>query len=96
MSYWHFFETLHVKPDSQETAQNFEKRILQKCLRITFSIYKPVKPFHFLKKTLKSLYPTDTTELSRRNARTTFPDNAAERSYLLPIEEGRAASESPH
>jgi hypothetical protein len=28
------FETL--KPYSQETAQNFEKRVLQKCLRIAF------------------------------------------------------------
>jgi hypothetical protein len=46
MSYWHFFEIL--KPD--ETAQNFEKRVLQKCLRITFYTYKPVIPFHFLKK----------------------------------------------
>ena len=48
MSYQHFFQTL--KPDSQETAQNFEKRVLQKCLRITFYTYKPVNPFHFLKK----------------------------------------------
>ena len=48
MSYQHFFETL--KPDSQETAKNFEKRVLQKCLRITFCTYKPVNPFHFLKK----------------------------------------------
>jgi hypothetical protein len=48
MSYKHFFETL--KPDSQETAQNFEKRVLQKCLRITFYTYIPVNPFHFLKK----------------------------------------------
>ncbi len=43
-----FFETL--KPDSQETAQNFEKRVLQKCLRITFYTYKPVNPFNFIKK----------------------------------------------
>jgi hypothetical protein len=48
MSYKHFFE--HLKPDSQETDQNFEKRVLQKCLRITFYIYKPVNPLHFLKK----------------------------------------------
>jgi hypothetical protein len=48
MSYYHFFESL--KPDSQETAQNFEKRILLKCLRITFYTYKPMNPFHFLKK----------------------------------------------
>ncbi len=40
------FETL--KPDSQETAQHFEKRVLQKCCRITFYTYKPVNPFHFL------------------------------------------------
>jgi hypothetical protein len=31
-------------------AQNFEKRVLQKCLRITFCTYKPVNPFHFHKK----------------------------------------------
>ncbi len=31
-------------------AQNFEKRVLQKCLRITFYPYKPMNPFHFLKK----------------------------------------------
>ena len=42
------FET--IKPDSQETAQNFEKRVLQKCLRITFYTCKPVNPFQFLKK----------------------------------------------
>ncbi len=30
--------------------QNFEKRVLQKCFRITFYTYKPVNPFHFLKK----------------------------------------------
>jgi hypothetical protein len=48
MSYWHFLKTL--KPDSQETAQNFEKRVLQKCLRITFYTYKPMNPFLFLKK----------------------------------------------
>ncbi len=41
------FETL--KPNSQEMAQ-FEKRVLQKCLRITFYTFKPVNPFHFLKK----------------------------------------------
>jgi hypothetical protein len=50
------FETL--QPDSQETAQNFEKRVLQKCLRITFYAYKTVNSFHFLKKTSKSLYPS--------------------------------------
>jgi hypothetical protein len=48
MSYKHFFETL--KPDSQETAKKFEKRVLQKCLRITFYAYKTVNPFYFLKK----------------------------------------------
>ncbi len=57
MSYKHFFETL--KPDSQETAQNFEKRVLQKFLRSTFYTYKPMNPFHFLKKTSKSLYPSE-------------------------------------
>jgi hypothetical protein len=46
ISYKHFFETL--KPDSQETAKNFEKRVLQQCLRITFDAYKTVNPFHFL------------------------------------------------
>jgi hypothetical protein len=49
MSYQHFFETL--KPKSQESAQHFEKRVLQsvyKCRRITFYTYKPVNPFHFL------------------------------------------------
>ncbi len=40
----------NLKPDSQETAQNFKKRVLQKCLRLTFYTYKPVNPFHFLKK----------------------------------------------
>jgi hypothetical protein len=40
--------TISLMPDSQETAQNFEKRVLQKCLRITFYTYKPVNPFHFL------------------------------------------------
>jgi hypothetical protein len=48
MSYQHFFETL--KPDSQETAQHFEKSVLQKCLRITFYTYKPMNPFHFQQK----------------------------------------------
>jgi hypothetical protein len=37
MSYYHFFQTL--KPNSQEMAQNFEKDVLQKCLRITFYTY---------------------------------------------------------
>ncbi len=41
-----------LKPDSQEMAQNFEKRVLQKCLRITFYTYNPVNPFNFLKKHL--------------------------------------------
>jgi hypothetical protein len=34
----------------QETAQNFEKGVLQKFLRITFYTYIPVNPYHFLKK----------------------------------------------
>jgi hypothetical protein len=59
-----------LKPDSQETVQNFEKRVLQKCLRITFYTYQPVNPFHFLKKhhnrcTLIHMYilrPTDRLE----------------------------------
>jgi hypothetical protein len=44
-----FFETL--KPYSRETAQNFEKHALQKCLRIDFYIYIPVNLYNFLKKT---------------------------------------------
>ncbi len=47
-SYKHFFETL--KPCSQETAQNFEKRVLQKCLGIAFFTYILVNLHHFLKK----------------------------------------------
>jgi len=47
MSYEHFFETL--KPYSQETAQNFEKRVLQKCLRIAFYTYIPVNLNNFPK-----------------------------------------------
>jgi hypothetical protein len=43
-----FFETL--KPYSQETAQNFEKRVLQKCLRIAFYTYITMNLHHFLKK----------------------------------------------
>jgi hypothetical protein len=43
-----FFKTL--KPNSQETAQNFEKGVLQKFLRIAFYTYIPVNPYHFLKK----------------------------------------------
>ncbi len=43
---------------SQETAQNFEKHVLQKCLRITFYTYKPKKPLLFSKKNFKSLCPT--------------------------------------
>ncbi len=46
-SYKHFFETL--KPNSQETAQNFEKLVLQKCLRIAFYTYIPVNLYSFLK-----------------------------------------------
>ena len=41
-----FFETL--KPCSQETAQNFEKHVLQKCLRIAFYTYIPVNLYNFL------------------------------------------------
>jgi hypothetical protein len=37
-------------PSSQETAQNFEKHVLQKCLRIAFYTYMPVNLYHFLKK----------------------------------------------
>jgi hypothetical protein len=43
-----FFETL--MPYSQETAQNFEKLVLQKCLRIAFYTYMPVNLYNFLKK----------------------------------------------
>jgi hypothetical protein len=43
-----FFKAL--KPNSQETAQNFEKGVLQKFLRITFYTYIPMNPHHFLKK----------------------------------------------
>jgi hypothetical protein len=43
-----FFETL--KPNSQETAQNFEKHVLLKCLRIAFYTYIPVNRYNFLKK----------------------------------------------
>jgi hypothetical protein len=31
-------------------AKNFEKRILQKCLRINFYTYIPMNPYKFLKK----------------------------------------------
>ncbi len=62
MSYKYFFETF--KPDSQETAQNFEKPVLQKCLRITFYTYKPVNPFHFLKKHQNRCTLLDTLHLS--------------------------------
>ena len=43
-----FFETL--KPYLQETAQNFEKLDLQKCLRMAFHTYIPVNLYNFLKK----------------------------------------------
>jgi hypothetical protein len=41
-----------LKPYSQETAQNFEKHFLQKCLRIAFYTYMyiPVNLYNFLKK----------------------------------------------
>jgi hypothetical protein len=38
------------KPYSQETAQNFEKLVLQNCLRIAFYTYIPVNLYNFLKK----------------------------------------------
>ncbi len=37
-----------LKPNSQETAQNFETRILLKCLRIAFYSYIPANPYHFI------------------------------------------------
>ncbi len=45
---YYIFETL--KPNSQEMAKNFEKRILQMFHRITFFTYIPVNPYHFIKK----------------------------------------------
>jgi hypothetical protein len=47
LSFYNTFKTL--KTNSQETAQNFEKVVLQKFLRITFYNYIPVNPHHFLK-----------------------------------------------
>ncbi len=44
-----------LKPNSQETAQNFEKSCLQKYLRITFYTYVPKNHYHFIFK--KSLCP---------------------------------------
>jgi hypothetical protein len=41
-----FFETL--KPNSQETPQNFEIRVFQKGFRTIFYTYIPVNPYHFL------------------------------------------------
>ncbi len=35
------------KLSSQETAGKFDKRSLQKCLRITFYTYLPVNHYHF-------------------------------------------------
>jgi hypothetical protein len=44
-----FFETLNSF--SQETAQNFDKHVLQKCLRIAFYTYiYTVNLYHFRKK----------------------------------------------
>ncbi len=62
-SYYHFFETF-LKPNSQETARNFEKRVSQKCLkRITFYPYIPVKPYHFITKIIIAVpYFTDYTK----------------------------------
>jgi len=58
-----FFETL--KHNYQETAQNIEKPVLQKCLRITFHPYiYPRTPYHFFKKTSSSLYPSVQLPLS--------------------------------
>ena len=50
--FFHF--TLPLKPYSQETAQNFEKRVLQKGLRLAFYTYIPVNVnlHHFLKNTI--------------------------------------------
>ena len=39
-----------LKTYSQEMAQNFEKHVLQKCLRIAFYTYIPVNLYNFLKK----------------------------------------------
>ncbi len=36
------------KLSSHETAQKFDKRSLQKCLRITFYTYLPANHYHFL------------------------------------------------
>jgi hypothetical protein len=62
-------------------AQNFEKRVLQKCLRIDFYTYIPVNLHHFLKKphnhcTLTDIQPIQARilllhEASRNMERTT-------------------------
>jgi hypothetical protein len=58
-SYLHFFETL--KPYSQETAQHFEKHVLQKCLRMAFYTYIPVNLYNILKNIIIAVpYWTDT------------------------------------
>jgi hypothetical protein len=36
------------KLSSHETAQQFDKSSLQKCLRITFYTYLPMNHYHFL------------------------------------------------
>ncbi len=36
-----------LKPYSQETAQNFEKLVLQKCIRIAFYTFIPVNLYNF-------------------------------------------------
>ncbi len=41
-----------VHPETRETAQNFEKLILQMFLRITVYTYIPVNLYHFLKKNI--------------------------------------------
>ena len=45
ISHW----SLPLKPYSQETAQNFEKHVLQKCLRIAFYTYTPVNLYNIHK-----------------------------------------------
>ncbi len=47
---WFLGHIRTLKPNSQETAQNFEKGVLQKFLRITFYTYVLVNPYHFIKK----------------------------------------------
>jgi hypothetical protein len=42
--------SIFLNPYSHETAQNFEKHVLQKCLIIAFYTYIPVNLYTFLKK----------------------------------------------